>query len=536
MSDTSKTALYHNNPHGRLRRPFLLGWTVSDVAVAIVITTVGIVVGQTSSGFFGWITGGLLTIFLVRTENGRGYREILGMLKDLYIFLFLRDKLYIDPDKDSGSRFVRFLRQKRFRRPSNRYVVPLRIAIVDSPKGQRSIIQQLDRGYDHMVIMGDGSDHLALEAAEQHNAANALAEATDLVAAQTALKIGTSHVRMTRPADTFGSEKYFALNGQPVVFHATEFKLDEITQRVARMAEENYHQILATQRAHSVAMNRAFTTVTIKRTREMNRAMQAKTPYAGLESLQIFELADAMVDAIKSVDMLRVRNVRCGSFLELCQVLRASFDITHQSFQNLSTMPPSDDAEYSDEHDDSEVPALKLPFEINPTEYIEVGNDYICIDGNWISCYRVKRQPEKFSIQKVQSAYHTSIPAGVWTSMASAGETISGDLETNILVYRQAAAINIAQASPIQSLVPHPSSVKRKRQLKEEADRMSTSSYAQRYNDIGFVIADSKEKMIAHRGVVMGAMRFNGYPASIVTGRHRQYDAYITAAFGIHRL
>jgi hypothetical protein len=529
----------YNNPRNRLRRPFFTDWTAGDLIVlAVTVTTVIVMIVQI--GFFGALVLGIPLLFLnFRFTYGRGWNEVAAIFKDLFIIMVLRDTLFLAHDQDHSPWPIRWIRQKRYRRPVNRYVLPIRHMVVEAQGVQYGIIQQLDRPYDHLPVRGRGSNFSSYDGNRQYATSSTLALQVDQVAAQTDLRIGVSYVRMTRPVNTYNTALYLALNGQPLLLDPDKFELDEKLAMVAKQVQKGADEIFATQRQNGVAETTPAAVITIKRTRDMEKAVKGKSSDEMLHELKIIELGRLMVDAIRNSGM-NVRDLHCMSYGELCQFIRGGYDVTELSFHegvpNASVEVVTREDVLSGKYDREEMGAVKDPFPVMPTHSIVVGDDFLCMDGNWISTFRIVRNLERFHVSKIQSVYHHSSPAGVWSSMSSVGETISGEAETRTLLYRQSLEQSVAGASPFQRVIANPKKLRWRNKINQQAMEMSASSLAQQYNDVICVVASTKKEMIANRNKMIGIYRANGFSCAVIKGRCRQIDGYLTGAYGVNRL
>ena len=293
---------------------------------------------------------------------------------DAYIAVFLDGKLYIAPEDDTSNFFVKFLRQKRYRREANRFVYPLKHTIVEALGERYGINQQLDRPYDHIPVRGYGSDSRALDEDQHYRASGALAQNIDGVAAElrsSKLKFGTSYLRLSRPANPHKTTKYFALNGQPLVFDSDKFELDEETLAAMKRIRDNADQIIATQRGNHVSETWQMVVATIKRNSEMDKAAQGKLDDPRLYDLPLIEVGRQVVDAINGSRM-NVRDVHCLGYLELCQLMRAAYDVADDSFydnrlkDDIETVTDADVADPDSPYGPKDVGTLKDPFPVAP--------------------------------------------------------------------------------------------------------------------------------------------------------------------------
>jgi hypothetical protein len=300
-------------------------------------------------------------------------------------------------------------------------------------------------------------------------------------------------------------------------------------------------QIIPTLQSYGVTDSWELLLPTVKRTREMEQAMKAKLTDENLYDLRLIQLGRLTVEAIEGSGM-NVRNVHCLSYIETCQLIRAGWNIRDLSSQQygedwqIEVVTQEDVDDPDSPYGPEDLDTLMEPFSVYPTEYIKVGSDYICMDGNWITSFMITKQPEQFHNSDVQRAYHEETPPGVWNSMASAGETISGSMATNINVYRQRISGGLESWWNPDPDIEHPKKRRKRTALQSETEQLSLASLAQRYNDVVTVVAPSRETMVAGRSAIMASVQNRGYSCRIIRRTARQMAAFVTGVYGINRL
>jgi hypothetical protein len=537
---------YRENASQSIRGTWLKKWTTGDVVVLTASIFAFLVLLESVNIGFALLGGLLLVLLNVPFFYGHLWYDIAVLVQGVYIRVVLGGKLYVNPREDTSRRWVRWLRQKRYRRPENRYVFPIHLTVVDARGTQYGIIQQVDRPFDHIPVRGHNSDFSSLDHQTRDFAVAKLASSIDelsmLAREQWGLKLGISHVRLSRPVNETQIGDYYLKSGHPAVFEPDYFELTPEQEEVMAGLRENVDQIVPTLQAYGVADSWQLMLPTVKRTREMERAMKHKLDDESLYDLRLIEMGRKIVEAIANSGM-NVRRPHCLSYLEVCQLIRAGWDVRNLDFLGykgdgkivLVTQEDVDDPDSP--YGPEDIGTIMEPFETFPTESIEAGSDYICLDGNWISSFMLTRQPERYNVSDVQYVYHDESPAGVWSSIASAGETISGSIQTNILVYKGRITGGLSSWwNPDPDGVIHPKTRRKRQAQDQEIQTMGMSSLAQRYNEVVTVVAPTKEAMIAGRSAVMAQMENRGYKCRLVNRTALQMSAAITGIYGINRL
>lgn len=544
MSEQPNPRYYINASPG-LRYSLLKAWTTSEVVVAILSLFAFLVLLESVSVWLALSGGALLVGLNMPALYGHMWYDLGLFLQGGYIRFVLGGKLWVNPAHDDSSAVVRWLRQKRYRRAEKRYVFPIRPAVVAARGSQYGIIQQVDRPFDHIPVRGHNSDYSSLDSYAQDYASMTLAHNIDRVSMQAreqwGLKIGISQARLNRPMNEMRISEYFAANGQPLVFAHEQFDMPPEMRVVMQGLRDSADQIIPTMQRYGVVDSWQLLMPTVKRTREMKKAVNNKLDEESLYDLRLVQMGRMTVQAIDDCGM-NVRNVHCLSYIELCQLICAGWNVRDLSFLNypvdweIEVVTQDDVDDPTSHYVAGDLGTVKEPFPVYPTQEIRVYSDCICMDGNWISSFMLTRQPEQFHNSDVQRAYHDESPAGVWSSMASAGETISGAIQTNMLVYGQRLGNAVGSWWNPDPDIEHPKKRRKRQALQSETEVLSMASLAQRFNDVGTVVAPTREAMVRNRSTVMASLQNRGYKCRLVRRSALQMAAAITGIYGINRL
>jgi hypothetical protein len=560
MSDSDVVPRYFENPHNRLRHTFLYNWTLGDKIVAV-LTLFAILAGLFSGNgvlvlLFGWI----LVLMNVRIEYARLWREIRFAFAEVYIgtflggILFLHDDLYPDVTAEGGIRrwfqlrkqaFVRWLRERRFRRKSRRPVFPIHVRVVRAAGEEYGIARQINRDLDHIFIAVDGSEFSSFDHETKFAVTNELAEAINQVSAQSTMRIGVSMVRATNPMSELPNILYFAEAGQPLIFNSERFQLDEEMQQYVNNALQTLSELPATHRAYGLADEWELCVVTIPRERGMRQAAAGNLSEVEISDLPLIELGRMMIETIMNSG-LGARNVRCMCVHELSVFLRASWDKVNLDFhefippETLEYVGPADIGQLAAGTDyayqRSDLHRVKNALRYYPRDIIEVGHDWINMDGNFMSVIRTTKLKEQVPVETMQIAYHESNAPGVWTTASSVGEVISGTAETNTLYIMQSWSENFNGAFRRNRIVEHPKVSRRRNELSRRTTAMSRSSFAEQFNDLRVVFGTDMDDLKRKRKAQMGILRSEGLGCKVVTGKARQLPAVVSGLFATNQM
>lgn len=535
---------YRNNPNPGLRFTVLKKWTWGDITVLVL--TLGLVGIMTVA--FNLIVGICfvpLLLLNVQAFYGHLWWDLTGLLHAAYIRVVLKNKIYVRSDKEDSRKLVQWLRHQRYRRSENRYIFPIYPTVVPVGDERVGILQQVDRPYAGIPARGHGSNFNSMDDHEQDMSTLRLASNFDrislLAREQWRLKIGISPVRLSRPLGNQKYSQYVAENAQPLVFMTELFDLDPETEAMMYRLRRNAEQILPTMHAYGVTDSWQLMLMTVKHDRDMKKAMKNQLSEEGLRDLRLVQLSRLMIEAIEGSGM-NVRNPHCLSLLELCQWIRGGWDVRNSSFMDFEE---ADVVELvtQDDVDDPDSPyslvdigSLKMPFSIYPEESIEVFSDYMVMDGNYSTSYMVTKGLPQFHVRDMQRAYHLESRAGVFSSMASAGETISSDMQTDISVYKQRFANDLSTVLNPNPAMEHPKKRRERHATQALTEELSLASLAQRYNDVGTIVAPDKPTMLAQRADALASLQNMGFKCRVIRGAHRQMAAFVTGVYGINRL
>jgi hypothetical protein len=300
-------------------------------------------------------------------------------------------------------------------------------------------------------------------------------------------------------------------------------------------------EIVPTHRAYGVSDSWQLMLPTVSRDRKMKQAEQGKLKEQELYNLRLLEIGRMMVGAINDSGM-NVRNVHLLGYLELCRFLRAAWCINDLAFLEhrgadevvLVTQEDVDDPESP--YGPEDIGAIMDPFDVFPTKEIRLYQDCMVMDGNWISSFMITKQREFYHTTDVQRHYHDEAPRGVWSSMASAGDTISGRTETNMLVLKQRIYDGFGSWLNPNPGIEHPKRRRKRHALQSETEELSMVSLAQRYNEVGTVVALDRQTMTDQRAKIMSNLESRNYKCALIRHASLQMPGFITGAYGVNNL
>jgi hypothetical protein len=524
VSTTNDSMYYFKYPWKHLRHPFITNWTTNDIVVCTITSTVVFVTLVSAFSVWTLFAALMLWAFLnARFKWGRGYSVFYTEMKSVYIQWVLHDRLYIGNDEaETVSAIVRrFLREKRYRRPSRRFVFPVKTGGIELRDTFNNVVERIGTAREldgdkliHLYIQAEGSDFSSFDPTRQHELVYELAGGLDDLAAAESLKISFSWTRLTRPVDLGPTDRYFAKSGQPVYFTPEFFDLNEAQILVAERMQKMYESIRLSLRQKGVADASQLLVVSIKPSKEMQNAANGKLDDKSLNELPIVKVGRKVLEVVATSGM-NIQGARILDPDEVHHLFRASWDITDLSFhgQEAST--------YSAFPDD-----------------IEVGDDFIRMGRTYLSFLQVTGKPNKgFSVTGVQNLFHERMPLGTWTSVSTVGDAISGQTETTSLLIKEAAGIHGSRLfSGSNPIVEHPNIAKDRQARHDQTHELSDSSVALQCNDFVAVAGPSYDAMKETRELLKGRFSRAKFTCCQVRGRARQMDASITAVLCINRL
>jgi hypothetical protein len=461
----SETVMYKSIHSPKLLTKNLTNWGTMDVVLLLVIFVLVIISWVFVHVFMAVLVIIVLVPLLIRFPKsyGRFYQEAIVEIRGLYI-----DKVLggvIQTDKFEPSSIVRWLRSRRI-------AFPLKLTTIEAEvekKIERScIIQQIDRPYDHIFIAADGGGFGGLDINQQTYAINELASVTNTVITQSKLKVGISYVRMTSPYDGSQISSYLATAMNPVIAYPERFDIDDRLQKFVSWQQKNASQLRDTATKFGAASTWYLIVVTIKRSPEMNSAMQGKALKSKqLYELPIIELGRSFLTALKSSPSLKLKNVRILGLPELSQMARSGWDVT-------------DINEFYKDRADGKIPTTDADIEAIKTRYgakhvdhflqtwmkhkIVVSKEdmYIQFDNNFVSTLRITNLPSQARSDQFMGLHFKPRP-GRWTRLVMAGESVSGNTETDQLIYKASAIANFERAFKENRIIQDPRSARRQR-------------------------------------------------------------------------
>ena len=533
----SESVFYQEIPQPKLQAKQFTNWSKGDIIVLCVTLAIVIVTWILGSLVLALFIGVFLLPLSIRLPSGYGrlyyelYQEINGAIIDgpMGGILWLAD--------DTSPRLIKWLRR---RRPAIKLKLVSIRAEIDGQVERYSLMQSLDRPYDHLLLAADGGAFSSLDINRMATAVNELAAHINSTLTKTEMKIGASFVRMNGPFDPTVVASYLRNSMDPTVAEPSWFDLDEDSAAVADWLRTNASQLRVTAAQSGASTSWYLIVITIKRSRKWRSAQKGLLSDQELFAQPIVELGRTLVEDLSNSNLLELKNVRCLGLSELSSVARCGWDVTSivQYYQDKASGDiPSNDTQIDElrsKHGDQYINQLLQSW---PKERIEISkaDHFVRMDGNYISILRVTQLPDVVRADQFMSLHYT-LGRHSWTRSAMVGQAVSGDAETTQLVIGNSALKNFEGAFFKDRVVRNPKFAKKQRQLAEQTQQISAHSKVQHFNMLEVVVASSLQKLIKERDQRISLLKSKQFKAEIVKGSGRMMNAMITGTYGINRL
>lgn len=534
---------YQNIPSNKLQGKSLTNWSAPDIwvlSVSILIVIAALVWTHPLLSLTLTFSLGALN-YRFSDGFGRNYDELIAGVRGWCIVTILGGVLW--EANDTSRSFVGFLRRSSVilgrKKPIPLSFVRVQ-ATIDEETVRFSLIRQLDRPYDHMLIAADGGAFANLDINQQQHAVDTLAELTNTTIAQSDLKVGFSYLRMNGPFDPTRIVGYLRSNMDPVIAHFNKFALEPETRDWAERMLRNANYLRPVATKFGGAETWYLIVLTIKRGKEWDQAQRGKLSSKQLYELPIVELGRSMIESLESSSILKLANVRCLSLAELATVVRCSWDVTgiNDYYQRRAAgeIPRTDEEidEMLEKHGEAYVSEALRAL---PERRIEISREgsYARFDDNYIATLRVTRLPQQTTAAKFMSLHYLA-PGRGWTRQAMVGQSVSGDTETTQFILGESALINWHNATRGKRIVSDPRYVRQRQALSQQAQQVSAHSVSQHFNFLHVVVASSPSELRLQWKQRRAALIASGFQAEIVTPTYRILDAAISGMLGINRL
>lgn len=558
MSD-GKSTLIQRNPRPKLEGRTLSNWTVGDaVLLIIIVTTTGLVLWQVTP-MLALLPASLL-VLLYRSPKGYGrlYQDFItefrsGWRNDVHKGVWWR------AHDTEGSKFTRWQRRRHNVLPAQFVRISTEI---DGELTRFCLLHQTDRPYDHLFISAQGGAFAEADVNQQTRLVGEMNSLLDQIIAQSDLKAGISHIRITGPFDQMIVAQNMSGGLDPIIKHPDMFKLDEATKDWVEWARANARQIPVALEQHHASAVWSFIVITIKRRHKWSNLQFTNQQIA---EIPIIELGQALIEGLRESGNLMLQDVHSPSLPESALIARCSWDTVdigdYYRKRAKGEIPTTDeevDAIIESYMEAAEVKAATVRskrkrqailnqaategaqavdklLQAWPQECIETDGkeNYLRFDDNYIAILRVTELPEEFRSDQIMSLHW--IVKNRWTRFAFVSESTSGDSQSDMLIMQASLLENYNRTRYARRVVRDPRRAKRSRDVLEQLDQMSVNTIAQMANGLITVIERDPQKL--RRAVKEVKARYGslGLKTEQVKGSARLIDYYFTGALAANR-
>lgn len=549
--------LIQRNPRPKLQGRSLSNWSTSDYIVGLLILGLVALVFWLVHPFFALVVSGLL-ILLFRSSKGYG-RLYYDMYKD--IASKWREKIHRGiwwrAEDTQGSRLARWLRKRHPALPAQFVRIQ---AEIDGQVERFCLLHQTDRPYDQLYIAARGGAFAGADINEQTRLVTEMNSILDQIITQSGLKAGISHLGIKGPFNQMTFEKNLQEGISPVVARPEIFELDQATQDWITWARQNANQIPLELERYRAAEMWSLIVITIKRRskwRNLSNQEIAEAP--------IIELGQALIEGLRENGNFKLQDVHNPSLSEMALLARSTWDTVsindYFRRREYGEIPRNDDeidaivesyiakaeeqaAEMKSKRKREALiaaAAAEGAREVDrrlaawPQQCIETDatDNYLRFDDNYIAILRVTKLPEQFRSDQVMSVH--SLSKKHWARFAFVSESISGEAQSDMLLYQASLLENVNRALYGRRIVKDPRRSAKSRNAVEQLEHMSVNTIAQMAN--GFITIVERDPQRLRRAVKSVSAKYGriGFKTQQVTGSARLIDYFFSGALAANR-
>jgi len=461
-------------------------------------------------------------------------------------------------EDSEGSRFARWLRKRHSALPAQFVRIQ---AEIDGVAERLCILHQTDRPYDELYITARGGSFAGADVNDQTRLVSEMNSVLDQIIAQSGLKAGISHLRITGPFNRMKLVKNLQEGMSPLIARPELFELDSGTKEWVEWARENARQIPDELERYHAAELWSFIVITIKRRRKWGNLTNQE-----ISETPIIELGRALIEGLRENGNLGLQDVHSPSLPEAALIARSSWDVVtikdyFRSRENGEI--PTTDAEvdaileqYAEEarvKADGEKSKRKREAilaagitdgarEVDrllaawPQKCIETDaeNSFLRFDDNYVAVLRVTELPKHFRSDQIMSIH--SLVKKHWTRFAFVSESTSGEAQSNILLYQASALENFNRAFYGRRVVKDPRRFAQSRNVMDQLEHMSVNTIAQMANGLITIVERDPHRL--KRAVKSVKARYGrvGFKTEQVTGPARLIDYFFSGALAANRV
>lgn len=442
---------------------------------------------------------------------------------------------------DNDAWIIRWLRTRNGRRPALPLNFTVIRAVMDGVVERVAVLRELDRPYDHVYFTAEGGSFVTHDPSMQMRLVEVLASLTNRAVSMANLKLGISYLRILSPEDESRLTNYFGHNLNPIISNPEKFELDEKTLEWAKDMQKPLNELRPAMRRFGAARSIAVIKLTIKRDRKYwRKARGGKFSNEELYDLPVVELSRAMADALRSNSLFDFQQVKVLGLADLAELMRSALDVVdiqqYYADRRAGVVPRTDD-EIDAIVEREGVTGLNKRLQCFPRESIAIGPDgkWMRIDKTYFSVLRVKQMPKRARPDQFLELHYLA-PAGVWTRIATVGQSVSGSTETRNLIVQSAAMANVNQAFFSNRIVDDPRRRRKQQQVSSQTEEISANTIAQYFNRLIVVAASSERDVLKQRRLMKGNLMDIGFDSHDVDDVTHIQNAVISGVLGVNRL
>lgn len=173
-----------------------------------------------------------------------------------------------------------------------------------------------------------------------------------------------------------------------------------------------------------------------------------------------------------------------------------------------------------------------------PQECIETSTSseepFLRFDGNYIATLRITAVPEQFRSDQIAMVH--SVIKNTWTRFAFVSESISGEAQSNILLFQASVLENFNRAFYSRRVVRDPRRHRQSKNMLNQLDHMSVNTIAQMANGLITIVERDPQRL--RRAVKTVSAKYGriGFKTEQVKGSARQIDYFFSGALAANRV
>lgn len=442
---------------------------------------------------------------------------------------------------DTDRWLVRWLRDRNGRRPALPINFTVIKAVLDGKVERVAVTRELDRPYDHVYFTCEGGSFVTYDPSMQMRMVDMLASITNRTVSMANLKLGVTYLRILSPPDDSRITSFFGSNLNPIIAHPDQFELDDDTRAWAADMQQSLNELRPTAHQFGAGRSIAVVKLTIKRDRKFwRRAKGGKFSNEELYDLPVVELSRSMAESLATNSLFEFQRVKVLGLADLAEMQRCALDVVdiqqYYADRQAGIVPRTDD-EIDAIVKNEGVKGLNARLQCWPRDSIEIGPDgkWMRIDGTYFAVMRVKQMPERVRADQFLNI-HFLAPKGVWTRIATVGQSISGSTETRNLIIQSSALLNFQQAMYANRIVDDPRRRRKRERVSSQTEELSANTIAQFFNILIVVAAGSERDVLRQRRVMKANFLDAGFVTHDIDDVTHIQNAVLSGVLGVNRL